>query len=274
MNLDYFAQVQASVLAMMSTALPQFWTFGNNMTISVATVVIAWSGIQIMLSSAPFNEHIHGFAKTLLFVSMVYGISTFYSSPIPGFGSSFTGLIVNQTAYFSSVLDANAVANIYQSLDMIEGKIIAPGALEVTAGFLYVLLMLALAVAKALSMAVVSFGLIASAICALLGPLVIWSLLIPQLNWLFWGWLRAFFQYSMVPVVALAYLLVMERFINAYATSLPAGITQGTYLIYVMQSLVVIATFVIGIVLVPSLTHSIFNGGGSQSILDVVRRRF
>jgi len=79
--------------------------------------------------------------------------------------------------------------------------------------------------------------------------------------------LKAFIQYSFIPVVAFAFLMVFERFVFNYLTTLPPGITEDLYLVYGLQALVVIGTFVVGILLVPSLTSSIFSGQGGQSIL-------
>ena len=70
-------------------------------------------------------------------------------------------------------------------------------------------------------MAVIAFGLIASAVCALVGPLFVPFFIVPKLDWLFWGWLKAFIQYSFIPVVAIAFLMVFERFIFRYVTTLP-----------------------------------------------------
>ena len=109
-------------------------------------------------------------------------------------------------------------------------------------------------------LAIVAFGLIASAVCALLGPIFVPFFIVPKLDWLFWSWLKAFIQYSFIPVVAFAFLMVFERFVFNYLTTLPPGITEDLYLVYGLQALVVIGTFVVGILLVPSLTSSIFSG--------------
>jgi hypothetical protein len=61
--------------------------------------------------------------------------------------------------------------------------------------------------------------------------------------------------------------MIFERFVFNYLTTLPPGITEDLYLVYGLQSLVVVGTFVVGILLVPSLTSSIFSGQGGQSIL-------
>ena len=120
--------------------------------------------------------------------------------------------------------------------------------------------------AKVVSLAIVAFGLIASAVCALVGPIFVPFFIVPKLDWLFWSWFKAFIQYSFVPVIALAFLMVFERFIYQYLTTLPAGITEDLYMLYGIQAFVIVGVFTFGILLVPSLTSSIFSGRGGESI--------
>jgi hypothetical protein len=128
-------------------------------------------------------------------------------------------------------------------------------------------MLIVVTLAKVISLAIVAFGLVASAVCALLGPIFVPFFIVPKLDWLFWSWLKAFIQYSFIPVVWFAFLMIFERFVFNYLTTLPPGITEDLYLVYGLQSLVVVGTFVVGILLVPSLTSSIFSGQGGQSIL-------
>jgi hypothetical protein len=103
--------------------------------------------------------------------------------------------------------------------------------------------------------------------CALVGPIFVPFFIVPKLDWLFWSWFKAFIQYSFIPVVAFAFLMIFERFVFQYLTTLPPGITEDLYLVYGIQALVVIGTFVAGILLIPSLTSSIFSGRGGESVL-------
>ena len=91
--------------------------------------------------------------------------------------------------------------------------------------------------------------------------------IVPKLDWLFWSWFKAFIQYSFIPVVAFAFLMVFERFVFQFLTTLPPGITEDLYMVYGLQALVIIGVFVVGILLVPSLTSSIFSGRGGESVL-------
>ena len=62
--------------------------------------------------------------------------------------------------------------------------------------------------------------------------------------------------------------MMFERFIFRYVTTLPPSITQAEYGIYALQAVAVIGTFTVGMVLVPSLTNSLFSGGGGESVFS------
>ena len=96
--------------------------------------------------------------------------------------------------------------------------------------------------------------------------------IVPKLDWLFWSWLKAFIQYSFIPVVAIAFLMVFERFIFRYVTTLPPTITEAEYGVYALQAVAVIVTFCTGILLVPSLTTAIFSGQGGQASFPGLNR--
>ena len=120
----------------------------------------------------------------------------------------------------------------------------------------------------------VAFGLIASAVCALLGPIFVPFFIVPKLDFLFWSWFKAFLQYSFIPVVALAFLMIFERFVFQFLTTLPPGITEDLYMLYGLQALVILGVFCVGILLVPSLTSSIFSGRSGESVLPTHFVRF
>src|SRR5437899_4728876 len=197
-----------------------------------------------------FGEQMSAFAKLLLFVSLGYAMIAFYEAPIPGFGVSFSNRITDQAGYFQSVLEARAFDNIYHHFDELSDRFLQPDAWSILANLVYWSVLLLIAFAKALSLALIAFGLIATAVCGLLGPIFVPFFIVPKLDWLFWGWLRSFIQYSFIPVVAVAFLMIFERFIYRYVTTLPPTITQAEYGIYGLQAFAVVATFCLGILLV------------------------
>jgi hypothetical protein len=109
--------------------------------------------------------------------------------------------------------------------------------------------------------------MIASAVCVLVGPLFVPFFIVPTLDWLFWGWLKAFLQYSFTLVIANAFIFVFERFLSRYLQTLPTGLRLEEQLLYGVHAVMILVTFTVGVLLVPSLTSSIFSGRSGESTL-------
>ena len=133
--------------------------------------------------------------KLLLFISFGYALIAFYETPIPGIGVSFSNLITDQTHHFATVLDARSLEMMFDHLDELWSHFVQPDAWSILANLLYWLMLIVVTLAKVISLAIVAFGLIASAVCALLGPIFVPFFIVPKLDWLFWSWLKAFIQY-------------------------------------------------------------------------------
>ena len=266
-RLAIVASIQQAITALLTTYEPEFLRMGYSLFIAFATMLIVWEGIRMMLSQDSLGDHMFGFARLLLFICFGYALSAFYESPIPGIGVSFSNLITDQAHVFANILDARSLELTFEHLDALWGHFVQPDAWSILANLLYWLLLIIVTMAKVLSLAIVAFGLIASAVCALLGPIFVPFFIVPKLDWLFWSWFKSFIQYSFMPVVALAFLMIFERFIFQYLTTLPPGITEDLYLVYGLQAMVIVGVFSTGILLVPSLTSSIFSGRGGESVL-------
>jgi hypothetical protein len=266
-SLDLVPTIQQAITNLLLTYEPEFLRFGYRLFMSFAVILLAWHGIKMMFGGERLAEQMFEFAKLLLFVSFGYALIAFYESPLPGIGVSFSNLITDQAGFFQSVLQARAFDNVYRHLDELSAHFMQPDAWSILANLIYWTVLFLIAFAKAVSLAVISFGLIASAVCALLGPIFVPFFIVPKLDWLFWGWLRSFIQYSFIPVVAVAFLMIFEQFVFRYVTTLPPMITQAEYGIYGLQAFAVVATFCMGILQVPSLTQSIFSGSSGESTL-------
>jgi len=271
-QLNLLPTIQQAISNLLTVYEPEFLRFGYSLFLSFATILIVWQGVKMMFSHDNLGDSMFDFAKLLMLISFGYAFIAFYEAPIPGIGVSFSNLITDQTGYFQSVLEARAFDNIYRHFDDLSDHFLQPDAWSILANLIYWAMLLLIALAKGLSLAVIAFGLIASAVCGLLGPIFVPFFIVPKLEWLFWGWLKSFIQYSFVPVVAIAFLMIFEQFVFRYVTTLPPTITSAEYGVYGLQAVAVVVTFCIGIALVPSLTSSIFSGQGGQSILSSVPR--
>ena len=97
-----------------------FDTMGQNLFRSFATILVAWFGIKSALASAsgrPAFQFDH-FASLLLTISFGFAMVNYYSTPIPGIGTSFHNLVTDEAQFLSSQIDqaqlqtvVNQVAN-------------------------------------------------------------------------------------------------------------------------------------------------------------------
>ena len=265
-NLAIVGTIQQAISTLLTTYEPEFLRFGYTLFIAFATILIVWQGIRMMLTQDALGDQMFHFAKLLLLISFGYALIAFYESPIPGIGVSFSNLITDQAHVFANILDARSLELIFQHLDSLWGQFVQPDPWSILANLLYWLLLIVVTAAKVIALAIVAFGLIASAVCALVGPIFVPFFIVPKLDWLFWSWFKSFVQYSFVPVIAFAFLMIFERFIFQYLTTLPSGITEDYYLVYGLQAIVIIGVFSVGILLVPVLTSSIFSGRAGGNV--------
>jgi type IV secretory pathway VirB6-like protein len=264
---DPIGTVQQAIAALLQAHEPQFLGIGLRMYMAFATVMLVWYGIRVMLAPRQAEDHLFGFAKLLLVLSFGYAMIAFYEVPIPGIGSSFSNLITDQAAFLAQILSAQSVQNAQESLNTLWNALEQPDPWSILANLLYWGMLLIIGLAQFALLFVVSFGMIASAVCALLGPLFIPFFIVPSLEWLFWNWLKSFIQYSFMPVVANAFVLVFERFLSGYLQTLPPGLRLEEQLLFGVHAVMILVTFTVGVLLVPSLTSSIFSGRSGESVL-------
>lgn len=258
-----------AITQMLRVYEPDFLMFGENIFTAVATMLLVWYGVRMMFTQDGLGDKVFHFARLLLLLSFGYAMVFFYERAIPGIGVSFSNLITDQTKYLADIIDTRALYSIQAHFDDLFSRFEEPDAWSILANLLYWVLLLVIGLTKFIAVAIVTFGLIASAVCALLGPLFIPFFVVPALDWLFWGWFKSFLAYSFMPVVAYAYLYLFEKFVYAYLTTLPAYIPQDDYTLYIVQVFMVLFTFVFGAWLVPSLTASIFSGQSGESIFSM-----
>lgn len=268
-HLALVSAVQQAITSLLTTYEPEFLRIGHSLFLALATILIAWEGVQILLKRDGLGDHMYDFAKLLLTLSFGYALIAFYERPLPGIGVSFSNLITDQAHAFANILDARSLELTFEHLDTLWGQFMQPDTWSILANLVYWVLLIVVTLAKVVALAVVAFGLIASAVCALVGPIFVPFFIVPKLDWLFWSWFKAFVQYSFVPVIAFAFLMVFERFIFQYVSTFPSGITEANYLVYGVQALVVVGVFCAGTLLIPSLASSIFSGRGGESVLPV-----
>src|SRR6266853_921229 len=251
-----------------------FETMGQNMFRGFAVILICWYGIKTALSSAgggPMNGiHFESFGGLLLTIAFGFGMITFYSQPIPGMGISFYHLIVDQGLNLSNQLNHSLVQEVWDRLNGIYFGMEMPAlsiVLNVMEVIRYTVVILCLIAAQAAIFAVISFGYVATAIAVLLVPIFIPFFIVPQMEWFFWGWLKAFIQYAFYPVVANAYLYVFGNLLIHFVDAHPAPYDGATILTLFFPLVLMLLAFAYGVLKIPSLVNSLFTGRPGESAM-------
>jgi TrbL/VirB6 plasmid conjugal transfer protein len=269
---DFLAYVFLAIQNLLTQNLGFFDAMGQNLFRMFATILVVWYGAKSALAAAggrsPF--HFDHFASLLLTISFGFAMVNYYSTPIPGIGTSFHGLVTDEAQFLSSRIDAAQLQNVVTQIADFEIQMDSPTWGDILGTVVYVVVIILLAACQAVSIVVVAYGFIASAVCVLVGPIFVPFFIVPKMEWLFWGWFRCFIQYSFYQVVAAAVVFIISNLILGALRLPPAGALSTVQLIAWFPVLLITFLAAIYVLLkVPSLTNHIFSGtaGGSSAVL-------
>jgi hypothetical protein len=274
---DYLQYIFQAINTLLTQNLGFFDAMGQNLFRSFATILVAWYGIKSALSAAsgrsPF--HFEGFASLLLTISFGFAMANYYSTPIPGVGSSFHNLVTNEAQFLSRTIDQAQLQTVIAGVADFESRMDSPGWGDFLGTAIYVVVTILLAAAQAIALVVIAYGFIATAVCVLVGPLFVPFFIVPQMEWLFWGWFRCFIQYAFYQVIASAVVFIIGNLLIGALRLPPAGTLSTAQLIAWFPVLFI--TFLAGIyalLKIPSLTTHIFSGTAGGSSAGLAERVF
>lgn len=275
MHTDFLEFLYQAINNLLTENLGFFDAMGQNIFRMFATILIVWYGVKSALSAAsgkhtfPFDH----FASLLLTIAFGFAMTNYYSAPIPGIGTSFHNLVTDEAQFLANKINQTELQVIVDRIGDFEARIDAPGVTDFLGMAIYIIVIVLLATAQAVSIVVIAYGFLATAVCVLVGPIFVPFFIVPKLEWLFWGWLRCFLQYAFYEVIAAAVVYIIGNLIIGVLT------LEGTGNISTLELIgwfpVLLITFVASIYVllkIPSLTMQIFSGsagGSSAGILEV-----
>jgi hypothetical protein len=270
MQNDFLQFMYKAINDLLTQNLGFFDAMGQNLFRMFATILVAWYGIKSALSAASgkYTFQFDNFASLLLTISFGFAMVNYYSTPIPGIGSSFHNLITDEAQFLANRINQSELQTIVDRIGEFEARIDSPGVTDFLGIIVYAVVIILLAAAQAISVVVIAYGFIATAVCVLVGPIFVPFFIVPNFEWLFWGWLRCFLQYAFYEVIAAAVVYIIGNLIIGVLTLQPVGTISTLQLIGWFPVLFI--TFVSSIYVllkVPALTNHIFSGtaGGSSA---------
>jgi type IV secretory pathway VirB6-like protein len=185
---------------------------------------------------------------------------TYYSNPIPGVGYSFSDLVTQEALHISGQIESNQTQTIADAVTNAEQQLGSPpGVFSIHEELTFFVIALALAAMQAVAFAVIAYGYVAAAVCVLIGPIFIPFFIVPKLDFLFWGWFKAFIGFSFYQVVASAFIFVFAKVLLAMLGVIgPISLSNAFAILPAL--FVTLMVCIYGLVKIPELTMSILSG--------------
>src|ERR1700738_4543126 len=274
---DFLQFLYQAINNLLTQNLGFFDAMGQNLFRMFATILVAWYGAKSALAAAGGKHYFHfdNFASLLLTISFGFAMVNYYSTPIPGIGSSFHNLITDEAQFLANRINQAELQTIVDRIGDFEARIDSPGASDFLGTIIYAIVIILLAAAQAIAIVVIAYGFIATAVCVLVGPIFIPFFIVPKLEWLFWGWFKCFIQYAFYQVVASAVVFVIANLILGILGLQPTGTISTVQLIEAFPVLfITFLASIYALLKIPALTNHIFSGTAGGSSIGIVERVF
>src|SRR6202046_728873 len=251
--------------ALTASAAPTIDALGVRMCIALATIMLVWFGVQESLASTHGGQgfHMGKFLSFFMLITFAYTLVRFYDSSIPGVGQSFRGFINGGAQYLVSVIGTDSVTSIQNTLNQAQsasGPGITKALMNPYYALVYVIIQVLIAVLAAVVSAIIAYGAVGSAVIGLLGPVFIPFLVFQKLEFLFWGWLRAFIGFCFYKVLAAAVLSILAHLLAQYYTEMVNFSDPGTMVQELPLLILLVLTNIYILFKIPAMTVSIFSG--------------
>jgi Type IV secretory pathway, VirB6 components len=262
MQQNPFTFVGQAITQLLSSNSPALQATGLDIFRGLAVILIVWFGVKAALSASQGHGGFHfaKFADLILMIAFGLGMLTYYSTPIPGTSYSFSDLITKEGLNLSAEIESDQTQQIANTITNAEQQLGAPpGSFNILEDLTYLLIALILAAMEAVAFGVIAYGYVASAVCVLVGPVFIPWFIVPKMDWLFWGWLKAFIGFSFYQVIAAAFIFVFSKVLTGMFQVI-GTISISNALTILPALLITLFVCIYGLVKIPELTSTILSG--------------
>jgi hypothetical protein len=259
---DPLTSIEDGIRALMTSKLDLFVGMGLNLFRGFATILIVWFGVQSALSSAEGGEGFNftRFTRLLLVIAFCLAMVKYYSSPIPGIGQSFPDLVMQEASSLSNSIGMEQGRLVETKVTEVEQGMEQPSSFSFHETLTFVVLYVILATIQAVVLMIIGFGLIAQAVLLLVGPIFIPFFIVPKMDWLFWGWFKAFLQYSFYQVIASAFVYIFAKLLLAFFAVDTGGMSVDQWMTAFPAMLIFLLIAIYGLLKIPTLTNHLFSG--------------
>jgi type IV secretory pathway VirB6-like protein len=200
-----------------------------------------------------------------MLLTFAYVMVNYYDSSIPGLGFSIKGFIDGGTINLVNLIGSdgsNTMLNEIHAASAKPGPSILTSMMSPYYAIVYFAVQFFLALLAGIVSAILAYGAIAATIIGLLGPIFIPFLVFEKLDWLFWGWLKAYLGFSFYKVVAAATMNVLAHVLTNYYIQLGQSLADPSTIVQALPLLIILVLVNIYILFkIPTMTHTLFTGG-------------
>jgi type IV secretory pathway VirB6-like protein len=279
MNLLEF--INQGITNLTNTSSPSIDALGFHIFVALLTTMMVWFGVTEALASAQGGSgfNLAKFIEFVVLASFAYTFIEFYDTSIPGVGYSFKDFVSVGATSVANMIGQDSVNQMNQAITDMQNQLgadILKAIMSTYYAVVLVIVQILLGIFSATIAAIIAYGSVAAAVAGILGPIFIPFLLVDKLNFLFWGWLRAFIGFSFYKVVAAAVLTALGHLYTLFYTSIipldPATLITKLPLLFLLILVNIFILFKI-----PAITNAIFSGhtgggGGAAGLIALALR--
>jgi len=263
--MDFLILIKNGCDSLTATVSPSVDALGLHMILSLATIMLAWFGIQEALASTQGGPGFNAgrFISFFVLITFAYCFVKFYDGAIPGVGYSLKSFVSGGTSSLVDYIGTDSTQEVQNTVHAALNKIgsLSPSFTEPYTLLCTYTVQVILSILTALIGVIIAYGAIGATIVGLVGPVFIPWMVFDKTEFLFWGWLKAFIGFEFYKVVAAATMSVISHLLITYLTSGAMQADSASHLIYLMPGLLILC-FVAGFILlkIPTMTASLFSG--------------
>ncbi len=172
--MDFLILIKNGCDNLTATVAPSVDALGLHMVLSLATIMLAWFGIQEALASAHGGSgfQVGKFLSFFVLITFAYTFVRFYDGAIPGIGYSLKGFISSGTSSLVDYIGSDSTQEIQSTIHAALNKIgtMSPSLTEPYTLVCTWTVQIILSILTALIGVIIAYGAIGATVVGLVGP--------------------------------------------------------------------------------------------------------
>jgi TrbL/VirB6 plasmid conjugal transfer protein len=270
MNSNFLTIIGSALTQMSASQAGFFLATGVSIFWSIVAINIFLLGVD-SFSGRLTQDHFIRKVGMILIVGSLLGC---YSTPLPGVGTSFPHLFIDEAKSLSDRLEASSETLSQDKLDQAVSQVEQPNSgvfptigSIVQAGY-YLLVIVLVGIERMILIGVLAVSYMAIGVIVLVGPMFMPWVLFPGLEHLAWGWFNALLQYCFYQVVAGAVTFLNSSMLLGFFNIHPLPWALNDIPVIVLEFIGVVGISIAVVFLVPKIASSVIGGSSVSAVRE------